>query len=296
MSDVGRRDRLDDLRMGRRSSCRWRSRGPSSRVQREPLAVHPPTLVRAEERDRLGEVLGRGEGRICLLGVGLAHLRGEDRVDDDDVGGGAGALEAVGESQGPGLRRSLGRGVDRVVVGGLLGLLGARPGRSGRNRWPRAPRGSRGSCAGRCGSAGRGGGPSPRAAPRAGACRPSSRRPGGPAHRPCRSARPGSRTSRRRRRDRVGRPPARPSAPRGCRPRRGSRRDAPGRCPWRRSSRRRRQAGRRPPGRGRPRHRRRRSPSRLAAGRPTQAPAPAASPSRVGRASSAGCSFGFSCE
>ena len=26
-------------------------------MQREPLAVHPPTLIRAEERDRLGEVL-----------------------------------------------------------------------------------------------------------------------------------------------------------------------------------------------------------------------------------------------
>ena len=121
---VGRRDRLEDLRVGAGvvvageaaagahgcSASRWPFIRPPSSEQRKAIA---------SARCSAGVKVA-----IRLVRVGLAHLRGEDRVDDDDVGGRAGALEAVGEGQGPGLGRGLRRGVDRVVVGGVLGLLG----------------------------------------------------------------------------------------------------------------------------------------------------------------------------
>ena len=58
-------------------------------------------------------------GRSAVRAL-LTHGGGLDRIDDDDVGGGAGAGEGVGEGQGPGLRGGLGRGVGGV---GVLGVL-----------------------------------------------------------------------------------------------------------------------------------------------------------------------------
>src|ERR1700710_3263275 len=93
-------------------------------VQREALPVHLPSRIRAEERDRLGDVLGRGEGREVLAGIFLPHARSQQGVDDDDVGGGAAGLEAVGEGEGPGLGGRLRGGVGGVGVRGRLWLLG----------------------------------------------------------------------------------------------------------------------------------------------------------------------------
>src|SRR5215216_6154597 len=90
-------------------------------MEREALAVHAGRRAGGEEGDRLGEVLGRGEGGALGLGTLLAHPRCLDRVDDDDVGGGAGAGEGVGEREGPGLGGGLGGGVGGV---GVLGALG----------------------------------------------------------------------------------------------------------------------------------------------------------------------------
>src|SRR5215218_3384219 len=91
-----------------------------SGVEREALAVHAARGVRAEEGDRLRQVLGGGEGGALGLGVLLAQAGGLDRVDDDDVGGGAGAGEGVGAGEGPGLGGGLGGGVGGV---GVLGVL-----------------------------------------------------------------------------------------------------------------------------------------------------------------------------
>ena len=135
---------------GRSSSRRHRSRGRRS----------PRRCARRGER---GELLARAL---------LAHPRRQDRVDDDDVGGGGAPGEAVGERQRPGLGRGLGGGVGGVRVGGRLRLLGRDEDEAAAPARRRARRGRRGSCAGRCGSAGRGGDPSRRAAPRAAACPP----------------------------------------------------------------------------------------------------------------------------
>ena len=59
-----------------------------------------------------------------LSGFSLAHLRGEDRVDDDDVGGGAGLGERVGEREGPGLGGGLRGAVGGVGAAGRLRLGG----------------------------------------------------------------------------------------------------------------------------------------------------------------------------
>src|SRR5688500_7622652 len=93
---------LTVARAGRRSG---------SGMELEPLPVHAPGGVGAEEDDRLGEILGGSDRGALLIGIFLAHLRGLDRVDDDDVGGGAAAGERVGERQGPGLGGGLGGGV-----------------------------------------------------------------------------------------------------------------------------------------------------------------------------------------
>ena len=61
----------------------------------------------------------RLEGVVRAL---LAHRRGEDGVDDDDVGGRAGLGEGVGEREGPGLGGGLGGAVGGVRAVGLLGL------------------------------------------------------------------------------------------------------------------------------------------------------------------------------
>src|SRR5215213_10851079 len=92
--------------------------GRSARRKREALAVHLRGGVGAEEGERLGDVLCGREGRELLAGALLAHPRGQDRVDDDDVGGRAAPLgEAVGEGQGPGLRRRLRGRIGGVLVG-----------------------------------------------------------------------------------------------------------------------------------------------------------------------------------
>ncbi len=83
-----------------------------------------PAASGAEEPDRLGDVLGRREGGEVLIRALLSHPRGEDRVDDDHVGGRGGAFEAVGKGQGPGLGGGLRGRVGRVRVGGRLSLLG----------------------------------------------------------------------------------------------------------------------------------------------------------------------------
>src|SRR4051794_26290477 len=83
----------------------------SGPAQRQAPAVHLGGGIGADKGDRVGEVLGWSERRELLARVLLAHPRGEDRVDDDDVGGRMRALEAVGVRQGPGLGGRLGRGV-----------------------------------------------------------------------------------------------------------------------------------------------------------------------------------------
>ncbi len=62
--------------------------------------------------------------RSGLVGVGilLEHARGEDRVDDKDVGGGGCLGEGVGEGEGPGFGGGLGCGVGGVGRARVLRL------------------------------------------------------------------------------------------------------------------------------------------------------------------------------
>src|SRR5262245_22834357 len=82
------------------------TRPASARGQRQALPVHVRGGVGAEEGERVGDVLGWREGRELLAGILLAHPRGQDRVDDDDVRGGARPRESVREGERPGLGRS----------------------------------------------------------------------------------------------------------------------------------------------------------------------------------------------
>src|SRR4051812_13304116 len=100
------------------------SGGFGSGVEREALAVHAGRGVGAEEGDGVREVLGGGEGGTVGLGALCAHAGGLDGVDDDDVGGGSGGREGVGQGECPGLGRGLGRGVGGVGVLGHLGRGG----------------------------------------------------------------------------------------------------------------------------------------------------------------------------
>ena len=99
--------------------------GGASRVPLTGERRRLPFILRggvgAEEGDRVGDVLGRGEGLERLVGVLLAHLRGEDRVDDDDVRGRRrlASRKRVGERQRPRLGRRLGRAVGGVGAVGL---------------------------------------------------------------------------------------------------------------------------------------------------------------------------------
>ena len=197
----------------------------SGHRKREPLTVHLRGRVGAEEGDRLGDVLGGGEGGEVLAGALLPHPRGQDRVDDDDVGGGAAGLEAVGEGERPGLGGRLGGGVGGVGVGRRLRLLGGDEDEAAVLARRELRRGRRGWCAGRCGSAGRGAGPSPASGASCSGCPP--RQP------PTRWTRPSTRPkrstsaahhSRDRRPRRAGRRRGRPSARPESRARRRARR------------------------------------------------------------------------
>ena len=92
--------------------------------KRETLPVH--LFDGSEQRKAIAAAMSSAGVKVgkVLAGALLTHPLGEDRVDDDDVGGGAGAFEAVGEGQRPRLGRGLGRCVGGVGVRRRLRLLG----------------------------------------------------------------------------------------------------------------------------------------------------------------------------
>ena len=204
-------------RGGRRSGCRWRTRAGASRHGWSDSRLPFIFAAASEKTKAIASAMSSAEvkRRVLLVRVLLAHPRGEDRVDDDHVGGRPGVREGVGEGQRPGLGRGLGGG-----VGGVGARRGSAPGRrrrgrSGRGRSPPGHRRRRGWRAGRCGRGGRGATRSRRAAPRRAARRPSSRRPGG-----ARASTPPKRSTAARRPirapppRRAGRRRGRPSGPR----------------------------------------------------------------------------------
>src|SRR4051812_13791311 len=93
-------------------------------MEGEALTVHASGGVRAEEGDGLGEVFGGGEGGAVRVRILFTHLGSLDRVDDDDVRGGGGAGERVGEGEGPCLGGGLARCVGGVGVRRELGSGG----------------------------------------------------------------------------------------------------------------------------------------------------------------------------
>ena len=208
MAGVRRGDRLEHLGVGAGvvvgGEVALRDGGPA-RVAHGYSGRRLPFIFRAASEQRnssaVGDLLGGGEGAERLVGVVGAHLRGQDRVDDEDVRGRrrAGLAEACRRAPGSTTRPPPWSRRRRRWCPPAPGPGRRRRGRSARARSRRADRRRRGWCGSPCARAGRAATRSPRAAWSPAARPPSSRRPGAGGRRRGRSARRASRPTRARR-------------------------------------------------------------------------------------------------